>query len=463
MISRNCHKVVQQCLEYSNILQYFDNLKSRIYKAFFDKYRSKAYFLQSCFANSPLSTIIAVVYHVRITRLSLNSFELGYLIFCLSNNFFLDTSFYSYYRENFDHNSSYLFRYLAEKVRFTIVTWCIEPYRNYLCSKEDFLFYRNIQDSLSKLVDIQAANYRYVSLFNIRSCFSYFYLLTMIRRLSLHESMKQYFRKRLSNTAFSYLIFGLNFPIEHMLFNKSSISLLLEILNLLFFYASHEIHVALKTYCVLHDCMKFVSILNSGCTILIMDEDNSRYRMALKQLKNFLLFNGIKSKDVSSFCLTNSTKGISSEPVSFNAHEKYPFYLNLRPSLYSQFILMKRISLIFSYAVSQPLFLLIVRLNKLLSFWLDLHLAQANLGKIVYLIDYLINLRLKLFAKKHHLLLQNLKVLISAKLHSNCIYSSFCLHKSGNLVFTSISSHIFCRYYTLAKMHWIYLMKCLSN
>jgi hypothetical protein len=137
----------------------------------------------------------------------------------------------------------------------------------------------------------------------------------------------------------------------------------------------------------------------------------------------------------------------------------YPFYFSIRPSLYSQLVLMRRVSFALRQSVSRPLFLLIIRLNKLLFFWAHTCFSDRA-GKIFYLADYLIFLKLRLFAKKQGIFLRNLSTVLHVKRqYGNGL--SCVLGKFDNMMFAYISNNNFYRCYASIRIFWIYTVKML--
>ena len=142
---------------------------------------------------------------------------------------------------------------------------------------------------------------------------------------------------------------------------------------------------------------------------------------------------------------------------SFVAYVNYKCsYLNFIfiPSLRSQFLLMKQISLILHNAKSLPPFLFVIRLNMLIILWSYIYLNRS-IKKIIYLFDYLLNLKLRNMCKfifndkSFHFKL--------SKKRNDGKYLN--LRKNHRYFFTIIYHNTYYKSYCILKLNWLYYLE----
>lgn len=462
MISRKSQYVVPQCFDLQDAIKYIDDLKSRIYKAFFEKSRTQADCIQLFCIKSSLVTAIACSKCIRRAGFSARFFELGYLVFCLSNNFYVDATFYRYYSEGCAVDTIDLLKFLINKTKQLVLIWCIEPYQRYLLYKSDLLCcHFGTADSLGSYVDDKTMLYKYALSLNLRSCFSYLYLCALINRLPMQEKIKRYLLEFLDRGIFTYSISCLNLSFDYIVFAKKNKGLACKLLNIFALCTSIEIYTMLDALHAADGSMDAIALIFCDSAILVLHQDSLLIQASIRELKSFLLFNGVKSKDGSFIALSLLRKNSINLEFTMEHNRFYSLFFATRPSLHSQFALIQQISLMLYCSTSQPLFLLIIRLNKLLLLWSNIYVAYTA-SKTFYLIDYLICLKLKLFAKKRGFALHNLKALVYTKQQyfGHAINSIF---RSNCLMFVIISSNDFYKYYSFTRVFWIYKTKCLSS
>lgn len=451
-----CGKL-KQYIDMPSVLQYVDNLKTRIYKAFYKKSRLKAHRLQLLCINSPLVILMAAKSNAEAEDYHFDLFELGYLLFSLSNNFYIDTSFYAYYKENTFVDISYLLRCLIEKIKSINVAWSIEPYQAYLFHKPNFIFcgFDNNYDLSSTILnDIYI--FKYSLCFNLESCFSYFFIHALIKRLSINQNIKSYLLKYLRGVKFNNLMSYFGFLPEHAVLLRSNKQLSVKLFSVFIYF------ICIDIYNTLNALNQRNSVLFTSChfDLIILSHNCLELNLLAKELAAFLRFNGVKLMHTSRYYSVSLFNGVSCALLSIGVLSSiYPFYFVIRPSLFSQFGLMRRISFIISYSVSQPLFLLIIRLNKLLLFWGHIYLS-SGIGRIFYLIDYLVYLKIRLFIKKHCFFIRKLSNSFFLKLQGG--KSAINLNELSDSLVESVFTDCRYRQYASVRMFWIHLLKCLS-
>jgi len=464
VISRNDTQLVWQYIDWDNVVKYIDNLKSRIYKAFLFRYLPEIYQQQSLFINSQLVIIWAIKNSIFNINISFNTFEIGYCIFCLSNSNYLDLSFYSYYREDCSIDRISEFKYFIRQIKHLIIISCLEPYYNYL------LYLNNLYNI--KFYNLYNFNYRfndqlinkYSFSFDLSSYIRYMYVSVLLDKLYLHKTIKQYLFEFLDLGIFINILFYLDFSsISLFLYNNNS-SLMAKLLEIFLMQFCYEVSVMLLIFYVYKDSMSEFIFINDRFSFIVLSKDKKQIKRIRRKLLNILLFNGIyiiKKPEIQTISLLKGTN-INLFYISTN-YQVYPFYIIIRPSLYSQFLLMKRLSAILIQSISKPLFVLIIRFNMLLFFWL-INYTEQPVHRIIYLIDYLITLKLRLFInkKKLNLHMRNLGMCIKNELCLN--YDHIYLDKVVNkIIFTTLSNSSYFNYYIVVKLFWIYRLKCNVN
>lgn len=462
MKSCNYQDVVQQCIDLHILVQYIDNLKTRIYKAFIKKTRSQVRSLQSLYVNSSLVILAAAKCYIQPLDLRINFFESAYLVFSLSHNFNLDTSFYCYYREKSVIKMTPLIYVLIEKTKLIVIAWCIEHCNISVLSQKGLLLYRpdNIA-ALSCLMSKKILNFKHVLLLDLNPCFNYFYLSGLIKRLPLTKDIRLYLLKWLKCGIFDYLTLCSNALLGSVIFTKNTQGLFCKIVNIFISFICNELNAVFYGLNNADGQSKIAVFVCYESRLLVLSQEFATLYALLRELKGFWLFNGMRLASVSpihSVSLLNSTHNL----LLMADYGRLSFFgLSFRPSLQSQFALMKRISCMFRYSASHPLFLLVIRLNKLLYMWSSIHLNNST-SKIFYLIDYLVGMRVRLFLKKQKMYLRDssMEQFVLLKHGDN---SRLVSNKATDSILAFISVHNFYGQYASIKIFWIYALKCLSN
>lgn len=462
MISRNHQQLVQQYVDTEDSVRHIDNLKSRIYEAFFAKSYFQAFYFQSHCINSPVVIALAVNTYAKSSDLRLQSFELGYLTFVLSNNFYLDVSFCYYYREGIANNALHLFLRLTEKTKRLVLDWSIDPYW-------DYVSHRSSVPSISLantghfrgFTRNQLSDYKYVSCLNFDSYLRYIGLSAILSRLSVSKSIRRYLLLCFKNGIFSLSALRLGSASQYSVVTKANTNLSVKLVDIIVYYIHHEIYTMLSISYAPSKFIEAFVFVYYGSVGLILSKDSCILQTLVNKLKKILIFNGVKlvHSPLSYLPTLTSASGIDQTSMAFSVRF-HPFRFTGRPPLYGQFALMKQISIMLINSISQPLFLLIIRLNKLLSLSLSSLIISHTAGKTFYLADYLIALRLKLFAKKYGFSLYSMTVTLE---ESFARYACGDSWQKNHLMTTVIFSYDSYRFYVSAKMFWIYRMKCLPN
>lgn len=463
MKSRKFQNIVQQRIDCQNLVRYVDNLKTRIYKAFLKKSRLYFYYLQSFCVNSPLVIFAAAKHYTQLPDNRINSFELAYLAFSLSRGFNFDISFYFYYKETFIADIELLFGWLPEKTKLTIANWCIDSCQaaGLPGKKISFYDFNNVGD-LNSFICRKVPSVQYVFYLDIRSCFSYLYLRTLVKKLYLDRSITSYLLQWLSDGIFNYVMFSFGTLCSSAMFIKDNIELgfFRKLLCVFTFIVCSEISAMFFGLNSLRKSIEDISFLHYRSVVLILHNDPLQLNNLLNELRSFVLFGGIKLAS-NLFAYSLSLFDTMTCDLLFISSCNKLYTVAIRPSLHSQFTLMDRASSLLCYSVSQPLFLSIIRLNKLLLIWSNIYF-DYRIGKIFYLIDYLVYVKLSLLLRKQDYCLDgfNCTLSLSSRFGKNI---DLDYSKSNNLIVVSVSTHDFYSHYIFTRIFWIYLLKCLSD
>ena len=463
MIYRDYQSLFHQYADLYNAAKYIDDLKSRIYKAFFQKSLLKVNLSQSSFVNSPLALMISVKQVLENISLQASCFEIGYLMFCLSHDYLLDTSFYYYYQEEPGCNTVVFIERSVEKVKYFVVSLLFDSYYDYLCSSKDSsIFYCSYSDILYIFERSQANNQTILCL-NLEPFFAYVNLSMFIDRLLLNISAKSYLRYRLSDGAFNSLIYYLGFSFSYVVLSKKPPRAFCKLVNIILLHAFREILIVSGIVRDSRLTKAPINIVFFGLTIFIFSCHSFLSESLLKILGEFLQFNGVDMQRRSTAFSSLFARVNLSSGLALSTGQYYHAQTIIQPSLYGQLVLMQRTSLAISRSMSQPLFLSIIRLNMLLFSWLSF-IANNRQIKSLCIIDYLISLKVRYFIKARKSLSYDLYILLLEKAQLK-LGASYILawSKTYGLIFTASKSNDLYRHYILAKMRWIYRIKCLSN
>lgn len=464
MNSCNYQNLMWQCINWQILARYIDTLKTRIYKASLKKSRSQAYYLQSIFVNSPLVMIAASKCYAQPFH-HVNCFELGHLAFCLSYDFHVDTGFYHYYRENSVIPIMPLLNFIAETFKLTTVAWCVESCQvNALFQKRLCLYRPDDAYLLNSFVDKKLCNIQYAAFLDLKPCFSYFYLSSLVKRLSITNDVRSYLRQWLKSGVFAYIALSSNVLFGRMLLATSNRGFFCAVMNIFISFICSEISAIFDGLNALDVRNESISLIFCKSNALILCKKSSALNILLRELRSLWLFSGIRLSYGSPAYPLSLSRGIQSDLFFLSDYYQLgSLHLDIAPSLYSQLALMTRISSMLNCSVSYHLSLLIIRLNKLLLTWSSIYFDNGT-GKIFYLVDYLIYVKLRLFLRQQDAGLNYLSVALCGPLTCPSVFSlQSAVHRYSKLVLSPVSTHSLCRHYISIKTFWIYTLKCLSN
>lgn len=222
VISRNYKKVVWQYINWEQLIKYIVNLKSRLYKAFLDKSKEKIYQLQITLIHSQIFIIVALKNSINCCHFHDNSFEIGYIIFCLNHAIDIDVDFFDFYRQTYIFNFSVIIKDLLDQVKCSLLGWLLEPYSNYLFYINNLSYGQFYK--LDTLYYCQRYNLSGYALYlSLGSCINYLNLHAFLDKLDLINAVKVYCYKYLGCSVFSTLSLYLDYSNNYKVIKKNII------------------------------------------------------------------------------------------------------------------------------------------------------------------------------------------------------------------------------------------------
>jgi hypothetical protein len=438
MIARHNNSLLYQHIKWKSLTKYIDKLKSRKHKAFFQELH--IYILQNDLVNFPLLILSSYKYYISDIDSQLNSFELGYIIYCFSSIRYLDISFFYYYRNILDLKLFNFVKCFVERVHHRLIFLSFQTYSNYLkylCS----IFYCS-----SYKQDINLQKHESLLNLDLNSFINLGSLSVFFNKVYIDNDLVQYLLKFFDISTFGRLLTSLSLKQNSLFLKKNKLfSKLQEIVKL---QLTYELLNLLSRFYIFQYLQIRVVFFDENIEILLLHDPALTKRIAY-----FLFGNGFIPKMVKSFREASFVKGLFMK-FSFYSMDYgvYPFYFIAKPSLYSQFVLMKQVSLIVHKINRQSLFVLNIRLNMLFVLWLS---HYKILGKrLIYLLDYLIDLKLRYYYMHYSY--------FDIKLFQKPFFNRTIV-KQRIYFYLSIYSRKYKKCYILFKLLWVADFKCYMN
>lgn len=448
MIFRNHKLSAWQYINWIKISKYIEVLKSREHESFIEETDIKNSDNSLSLIKSEMVILASLKESLNDIDLKFNDFELGYLCFCCFNTIYCDISIFYYYRNSNNYKKFKLISFLLTKIHYSLILSYLHLYIIYL---------ENVSlPSLFKLYELndeyfrkkQLRNYRYYLFVDIKKYFSSLSLCSFLNKISLSKKVVEILL-RLLNLGDSNQV-KVSSVIDCNNYFMHSSRLVKKIIKIFVLCLKYEIFTILT--CDLKSRVfvdKIIGVYNNEFLIFLSDNClslNLGYKITnLLSLSNICCNrNNIKWKY---FLL----QGISTNLFwIFSGNQSHTFYFKFYPSIKSQFILMKQISLTLFKSKSVSLFLLNIRLNMLAFLWVN-KFVKDQVNKILYLLDYLISLKIRNVSN----LFYNSTVELSKKIlfinqRSHILYKKY-LH-----LFIFLENKEYYKFYFLVKLLWIY-------
>nr|AYR05850.1 hypothetical protein [Lithothamnion sp.] len=444
--------LVSQYIDWKILIQYVDNLKSRIYKASIQKSYEKICDAQLSLINSPLVRLVALkqVLDSHYHGVSLNSFQLGYLASYLSLQSTLDCTVLICYSSNRILKSNRKIQLFIDKVKNLIMIWSIEPYQNYLYYLNKF----SISSYYNEYTNFNIRNkiYSYTVNINLISLFYYVDLSIFIERMYFFNFIKEYFYKFLNKGVFIRLINSLDSYEGLSILRKQKTGLFNKLVDIFMLSIFYEMDLLLRSYANFQlSVSKNIIIVRYTSNLFVVCEDSTQLKLWCQVFLDILLSSGVELREKKDIKIMPLFQNIDLKDYLITINLWYPLQVTTKPSLYYQFILLKQVTTVI--AKPKSLLLLIIRLNMLLLSWSNLYRNQQIIKLFVFL-DYLIYLKIKSFLVNCHSNWSNQK--IKLKYFSQRLYYFNCVEIKTNWVFSSkvIGSKYYKLYFAI-KLSWL--------
>lgn len=451
-LSRNLHILVWQYIDWKILIQYIDNLKSRIYKASIQKSYEKIYNAQLSLINSSLVRLVALkqVLDSHYHSISLNSFQLGYLTSYFSLQSAFDCTVLVYYSSNRILRSNRKIQLLIDKVKNLVMIWSIEPYQNYLYYLNNF----SVSSYYNKYADfnIKKKIYSYRININWISLFYYVDLSILINRMCIFNCIKEYIYKFLNKGAFVILANSLDNYIGLSILSKQKTALFNKLVDIFILSLCYEMDFLLRSYVNFQlSVSRNIIILRCASNLFVVCEDSSQLKLWCQVFLDLLLSSGVELKERKYLKMIPLFQNVDLKTYLINHSLWYSLQIITKPSLYYQFILLKQVNTIM--VKPNSLMLLIIRLNMLLFTWSNLYRNQ-QVVKLFVLLDYLIYLKMKSFISSSHSNWSNQK--IKLKYFPKRLYYFNFIEAKTNWVLSSKAVGInYYKLYFSIKLSWL--------
>lgn len=439
-------------------MQYIDSLKSRKYKAFIEKTNIRSDKLYLSLVNSTIVMLLALKQICNNSSLRFNEFELGYIIFCLSNAYYLDVGIFHYYRKTKHLNLLKVLQTLVTKMHYFLILFLLEGYLShirYICSISFLKIYK-VDDLLFNIEKSQSYKYNYYLHLNIKNYVNSLSVSVLLTKILSHQGISDILLKFFNISDLNYLMSCLVVSKNFLFLEKNRLlKLIIEIFILQIHY---ELYILFDYHnSILSSLNRIISLYNFDFLLFLFDDS-----FQWLHLKDNILYiveaSGISLKMNKDLCRHYLSDGVSTNLFLINVQYKvYPFNLTLRPSLKYQFELMRQVSFIVEKSKSSTFPLIAIRLNMLILLWSNLFIQQP-VKKIFYLLDYLIKLKLR-NKSKYHLQIKYLCIKSSPEDLDNKKINYIVINKCLNF-FILISYKHYYKFYAIAKLLWLYKLKC---
>lgn len=436
MIKRKSKAFFYQNINWQKLDQYIGKLKSRKNEMLFKDFNFCTF--QNYLVNFPLLILSVCKNYLHKTNSNINDFELGYLLYSFSTVRYTDISFYYYYRNSCNLQLIKSFQYLVFKARYLLIFLSLQLHSNAIKYISNSYYYSRHNSISKKFIELK--NYERVLFLDFKSIINSLSLSIFLYKVFSDKDIVKRVLKFFDYSFFNeVLICSLIESSNRLMYTNKLFKKLQEAV---IFQLIYELSSLLSRSYYSQSVTSKVIVFENDCEILVV------YSVTLKnEVISSLLTSGFIQNQQKSLKQDLLVKGIFAKACFYSIdYQSHCFSFMLKPSLYSQFFLMKNISSIFYNFNTQPLFLVNIRLNMLILLWLSQYTLT---NKILYFLDYLIYLKLRFYYQNF----------------SNCIieiprkkYKIPILRREKNYLFTNIYSRAYYKFYLPIKLLWgIYL------
>ena len=451
-VSRNTSHKMFVSTNIDELIEYVDDLKYEIYKALVKKVSLKILDCQKKFIYSPLVKYLAFVKKVKIFDLLLNPFDIGYYILFFNIEtelgfIFLGMSEKCSFKKQFIN--------LVNQIQSLMSLWVIEVYNNYLVYINNsliFTYYRSYCiDDLVHQIDYSLTNGITIDLSGCKYSIDIMYVLN---NLNIIIPIKNYFQKIHSQQLFIKSMDLIDSVKKLSIFRVYQVSLVSRIIDLFMLICSYHVSLMYSLNSNLFNCISYpLTITHDVFNFLVTCRDRRKLNLWIRYLNKFLQGYNVNTSSDNIIQLKFVYEGIHF--MHYFIYSNYllsSYILTIRPSLQYQQILLYQISIVIVRSKEKPLFLLMLRLNKLLLTWFGYYISSKAKKNFVFL-DYLIYLKLKLLIRNQAVILCRKDVIIQ-KLIKNLLFNKNRIRVSNLIIRTIIISTNFYRQYYVLKLAW---------
>lgn len=327
-------------------------------------------------------------------------------------------------------------------------------YLKYICSNLKVKLYK-LDKIFSKIEN--HSHYDYCLFLDIKKYIRSLSLFKLLKKIFISQDFISLLYSLFNIDLFKRFKLYFNFNCNYFFLQKNRcMNLTVDLIILNFCY---ELCILLDNHLSINSSKNKILIIYNNDFLFFLCSDISDY-IELKSKIFYTLSSKIRNSEVSQIVKSQLvSKGILIDCFLASINYEYnSLNLILMPSLKSQFLLMRQVSLFLMHSKSSSSFLFIIRLNMLIKSWSDVYM-NVSMKKISYLLDYLINLKLRKFYKTAF----SYKF-FSLKLHKNITdENSLNLFKNHKHFFTLIYHKKYYRPYIILKLIWVYQLKLLIN
>ena len=345
---------------------------------------------------------------------------------------------------------------LFSKVKYYVITSIIEVKVNYLYyinNSFGIRYYSNSVNRLTYLLSQSLSLYPYsltLDLTRIISCVNIYSIIGKLNKELISFSIFQL--PYILFVEWKKWIVGL---LSFKLINKEAYVLIDQLVECLLLYCTYEILVMLNNeLCSVFNTKKDLVIIYDKGSLLIVSKYPLQLYLWKKYLTYFLISNNVEVHNKFVASSSHVLKGMNFKThLIYCGSRMFPYQLVLKPSLYFQFRLMQQISIILIKSRTSPIFLTIIRINKLLLNW-SYYYRLLNVQKYFILLDYLIYMKSRIL-KTTDLTNQKISFFNRSKdLYSHFTYARKNYWNIGLVVYNKW----FYKSYLVLKLVWLILL-----
>ena len=428
-----------------------------MYKACISKDTKQIKIFQLRIVKSPLSICLALIQESLSIKSYPNAFSVGYLALFSELSSADACIFFNHLQENGLKKSNNIFG----KGKYLAICWLTQVYIQYLHFTNNFSFFRYFK---IKKPDVFFNYYSSLRLHGlVISITKSIYCLDIVEILAKLRLVNIYGSNQLINQDFlAECIRYIDLSLYFLVLKRNSLCLTNQLIELLVAYYCYEISIMLSnSTCFGNQIVWDLTIINDTGSLLVLSNNPHQLDAWGRCMTHFLKSNGIRYNRSLFKRNTFLSQGLTFKEYFISLScTLSPSLFTIRPSLQYQFVLMKTVSYILN-PVSKSLFVLVIRLNKILSTWLFFYRFR-NSKKIFLLLDYIVQMKFRLFARSK--LLSAFSRQIGVKILTRGQRDSIVfVNKTSRVFIANAYNRFYYKQYVLIKLYWLSLLSSHIN